>query len=346
MPKGLFVDQPLHTTIQEYADPPLKENEVRFRTEFAAIKHGTFFHLFSGESPFEESFFDLEMRLFRPKPLGKRPGALVGQFIGDTAVGTVTEVGADVTDFKPGDRVYTYAPIVETVTRQAGAVRPLPGGLTTQDAVCVDPALYAYTIIRDARVTLGDNVVLFGLGAIGLFVAQMLLKAGCLHIIAVDPIEKRRNLARRFGVEYVLDPTAVDVALEARRILRRGADLAIESSGSYQALADALRAVGKCARVATLGYYKGQAAALALGAEWMHNRLEMVSSMPVWGNPMREYPLWDEARLVRTVEAFFSTGRITSAGILDPVVPLEEAPAAFMQIYTNPANAIKLAVRF
>lgn len=346
MPKGLYVDRPLHTVIHEYDDPPLKDDEVRFETEFAAIKHGTFFHLFSGESPFESEFFDLDMRLFRPKPAVDASRGLVGRFIGDTAVGAVTGVGPDVESFKPGDRVYAYGPIRETVTRPASAVRTLPEGLSPQDAVCVDPALYAYTVIRDSRLTLGDDVIMFGLGAIGQFVAQLLVAANPLHSFAVDPIEGRRLLAHTSGIQHVLNPNAVDVALEVRRVLGRGADLAIESSGSYHALAEAMRAVGKGGRIATLGYYKGNAAALALGREWMHNRLEMVSSMPVWGNPMREYPRWDEARLFNTIESFFIQGKIASDGILNPIVPLAEAAEAFMAIYHDPGDAIKLAVRF
>jgi threonine dehydrogenase-like Zn-dependent dehydrogenase len=346
MPKGLYVDRPQHTIIHEYDDPPLKDDEVRFETEFAAMKHGTFFHLFSGESPFENEYFDLEKRLFMPKPSSDETRGLVRRFIGDTAVGRVTEVGPAVASFEVGDRVYAYAPIQETVTRPAAAVRKLPEGLSEQDAVCVDPALYAYTVIRDSRLTLGDDVVMFGLGAIGLFVAQLLLQAGPMHIFAVDPIENRRNLARRFGIRHVLDPNAVDVALEVRKVLGRGADLAIECSGSYHALAEAMRVVDKGGRIAALGYYKGNAAALAFGREWTHNRLEMISSMPVWGNPMREYPLWDEARLFKTIEAFFAQKKITSDGIVHPVVPLAEAAEAFMSIYHDPGEAIKLAVQF
>jgi threonine dehydrogenase-like Zn-dependent dehydrogenase len=346
MPKGLFVDQPEHVTLREYDDAPLAANEVRFRSEFAAIKHGTLFHIFSGKSPFETGYFDGESRLFKQKEASSGPGGLVGQFLGDTTVGIVTEVGSAVEQFRVGDRVYAYAPIQETITRPVERVKPLPAGLSPADAVCVDPAFFAYAMMRDSHARLGDDVVLFGLGAIGLFLVQMLKISGCLSVIVVDPMPKRRALAERFGATLTLDPTAVDVAVAVREVLGRGADLAIESSGSYRALAEAMRAVGMCGKIATLGYYKGNPAALDLSAEWHHNRLELIGSMPVWGNPSREYPLWDEARLFCTVEALFAKGAITSEGITDPIVSLGDVAEAFLSIYHHPDEAIKLSVAF
>jgi hypothetical protein len=109
---------------------------------------------------------------------------------------------------------------------------------------------------------------------------------------------------------------------------------------------DAMRSVQQCARIVTLGYYKGEHSHMPFGAEWHHNRLELISSMPVWDNPSREHPLWDLARLEATVMAFFARNWLTSDGIVDPIVPFEEAAEAFLAIYHDPSQAVKLGVRF
>lgn len=347
MPRGLYVDQPQHVTLAGYEDGPLKADQVRFRSEFAAIKHGTIFHLFSGESPFQDQRFDRDLRLFVKKDTpDDQPGGMLGQFVGNMTVGTVTEVGSSVDKFKPGDRVYSYAPIAETVTRAAAEVHPLPPAVSPEDAVCLDPALYAYAALRDARITVGDNAVVTGLGAIGLFVVQLMARAGCLNVIAVDPLPRRRALAEALGAHHTIDPSQTDTGLEIRRILGQGADVAIEASGNYRALYDAMRSVQQCARIVTLGYYKGDHSRVPFGAEWHHNRLELISSMPVWANPSREHPLWDLDRLERTVLAFFERGWLTSAGIVDPIVPFEEAADGFLRAYADPSDAVKLGVRF
>lgn len=348
MPRGLFVDAPQHAVLADYSDAPLQPGQVRFRTEFAAVKHGTMFHIFSGESPFQAQRFDPGLRLFVPTPPGAPNAApgFVGQFIGNMAVGTVTETGSDVTGFAAGDRVYCYGPVAETVTKTASDIFHLPPELSPADAVCLDPALYAYGALRDARITLGDTVAVSGMGAIGLCVIQLLARAGCAGIVAVDPLPKRRALAARFGATATVDPTAEDVGLAVRRALGRPADVAIEASGSYRALYGAMRSVGQCARIVTLGYYKGDHSNLPFGAEWHHNRLELISSMPVWDNPSREAPQWDLARLEATVVDFFRRGWLTSDGIADPIVPFAQAADAFLHTFQDPSNAIKLCVRF
>ncbi len=347
MPRGLYVDQPQHVILAEYEDSPLKPDQVRFRSEFAAIKHGTIFHLFSGESPFQDQRFDPGQRLFVKKENpDAQPGGMLGQFVGNMAVGTVTEVGSAVDKFTVGQRVYCYGPIAETVTRSAAQVHPLPDAVSPEDAVCLDPALYAYAAVRDARITLGDNAVVTGLGAIGLFVVQLLARAGCLNVIAVDPLPKRRALAEKLGAHLTLDPTSTDVGLAVRHALGQGADVAIEASGNYRALNDAMRSVQQCARIVTLGYYKGDHSHVPFGAEWHHNRLELISSMPVWDNPSREHPLWDLQRLERTVLAFFQRKVLTSNELIDPIVSFEDAAEAFLAVYADPVQAIKLGVRF
>lgn len=346
MPRGLFVPQAEQIELRHYDEAPLQPHQVRIRTEFAAIKHGTLFHLFGGKSPFEHQRFDSALRLFVERDAGDKSGGLAGRYVGDMATGRVVEVGDAVTQIQPGARVYCYGAVAETLTKAEHEVLLADPALSPQDIVCLDPALFALGAVRDARVGLGNHVVQFGLGAIGLCAVQMLKQSGCLDVIAVDPIAKRRDLAAELGADLVLDPTTTDVALAVRERLGVGADVAVETSGSYRALHEAMRAVRNSARIVTLGYYKGPGSTLQLGAEWHHNRLELISSMPVWDNPMREHPVWDLDRLKRTVVELFKQGLLTSRGIVDPIVDFEDAAQAFMATYRNPSEAIKLGVQF
>lgn len=344
--RGLYVDRPRHVTIAERADPPLGESDVRVKTEFASIKHGTEFHLFSGDSPFKGREFDIGLRLFVTSDNTDGPGDLTGSFVGNTVVGRVVETGAGVSRFAIGDRVFCYGPACDTFVRHEDRLERLVPPMTDQDAVCLDPAVFAYGAVRDASPTVGDRVVVSGMGAIGLFMIQLLRLNGCMGIIAVDTLTRRRDLALNLGADVALDPTEVDVGLAVREHLGHGADIAIEASGQYAALAGALRSVRNCATIVTLGYYKGIATHLELGAEWHHNRLQLISSMPVWDNPMREYPLWTEERMRRTLISLFQRGALTSEGIVDPIVNFADAPQAFMDIYADPSQSVKLGIRF
>lgn len=346
MPRGLFMDGPEHLVIDDIDQKELQDNQIRIRSEFSAIKHGTDLHILSGKSPFQNMTFDTNLRLFVEAPeaglqhSGRRP-------FGNTTVGTVIEVGKNVTKFKVDDKVFTYGPIAEMILAEEGNpyLEHLVSPMTASDALCMDPAYFAYGAIRDAGAKPGDNVIVSGMGAIGVFIIQFLKLSGCLNIIAADPLEKRRDLAKQFGATVVLDPTQCDAAVETRNILGgKGADIAIEASGNYRALRDSLRCVQQNAKVVTVGYYKGRETDLALGQEWHHNQLTLISSLPVWGNPMRDYPLWNESRVRQTLIEMFKRKMISSESIVDPVVAFEEAPEAIMNVYRNPSESNKLGV--
>ena len=345
MNRGIYVDDQGNASYKEADEAPLLPNQIRVKTEFAAIKHGTEFTLFSGKSPFHGRNFDGDLRLFVDLPQESRE-ASSGRFLGNTAVGIVIERGADATRFNPGDRVYGYAPACECVVLSEKDATLLVDPMNETDAVCIDPASVAFAAVRDGRICLGDNVVVFGLGAIGLFLVQLLKLAGCSNIIAADMIESRRALAGELGATHLLDPGDCDVAIAVRDLLGRGADVAIEASGSYLALHHAIRSVRQCARIVTLGYYHGKDSKLELGAEFFHNRLEIICSMPHWGNPLRDYPLWDEKRLVQTVQTMFLDRRLTSRAIVNPVVGFEDAAQTFLDLYSNPSAGLKMGIRF
>lgn len=346
MPKGLFMDKAESLVIEQFEEKELGDNQIRIQSEFSAIKHGTDLHILSGKSPFQNMTFDLDLRLFI-----ERSGAGIGQAgkrpFGNTTVGTVIEIGKDVSKFNVGDKVFTYGPIAETIVANEHDtyLEHLVSPMLATDALCMDPAYFAYGAIRDAGAKPGDNVIVSGIGAIGAFIIQFLKLSGCLNIIAVDPLQKRRNLALQFGATEVLDPTQCNVALETRNILGgKGADIAIEASGHYAALRDSLRCVQQCAKVVTVGYYKGKDTDLALGQEWHHNQLTLISSLPVWGNPMREYPLWNEERVRQTLIEMFKRKMISSENIVDPVVEFQNAPEEILSIYRNPCQSNKLGV--
>ena len=134
--------------------------------------------------------------------------------------------------------------------------------------------------------------------------------------------------------------------MEVRRFLGPGADVAIEASGHYNALHEAMRSVQQCGKIVTLGYNRGKDTRLELGKEWLHNRLELVCSLPDWGNPLREHPVWDRDRLWQTLIALLCRKRLTSDGVVDPIVPLADAPETFMSIYRDPSLSVKMGVRF
>ena len=347
MPKEVIAIAPRRLVFREYDEPPLKPNEIHMRSRLSAEKHGTTLALYRGLSPLNEKVYDSKLGLFFPKDSGRGWTASFPMHIGNITVGIITEVGNAVTNFKVGDRVYGYLPIKETHTVVENRVYSAPPELRDEELVCIDPAAVALIAIREGNVKIGEKVAIFGLGAIGLMAVQMAKISGSTLIISVEPFEKRRKLTLRFGADIVFDPKGCDVGLEIRKVTEEsGVDVSIETSGSYQALHQAVRATRYGGTIVPVSWYHGEAKGLNLGEEWHFNRHTMVSGARVESEPYRDHPRWDRKRVYETVIKLLRQKRLDVDGILDPVVKFEDVIEAYRMIDDEPEKTIKLGVKY
>jgi len=301
--------------------------------------------MYRGLSPFSEKTFDPSFSIFVPKGTSRGWTLSFPMRLGNMTVGIVDEVGTQVQKFKTGDRVYGYLPIRETHVVQEDMISPAPPEIGDEDLVCIDPATVALMGIREGRVKLGDTVAIFGLGAIGLLSVQMAKLSGASLVIAIEPIEKRRKLAADYGADVLFDPFNCDVGLEIRKTTAdKGVDVTVETSGSYPALHEAIRGTGFGGTIVPVSWYHGEARGLNLGEEWHFNRQVLVSGARVESEPYRDYPLWDRKRIYDTVLDLFRETRITSKGMLSPIVRFEEVAEAYRMLDGKPEETIKLGV--
>ncbi|KYF81170.1 S-(hydroxymethyl)glutathione dehydrogenase [Sorangium cellulosum] len=102
-------------------------------------------------------------------------------------------------------------------------------------------------VINTAQVKPGDNVVVFGLGGIGLNVIQGARMAGADLIVGVDINPKRRELAEKFGMTHFVNPNEVqgDLVPYLVDLTRGGADYSFECIGSVKVMRQALECCHK-----------------------------------------------------------------------------------------------------
>jgi len=347
MPREVVAIAPRQLVFREYKESPLKANEVRIGSRLSAEKHGTTLAVYRGLSSINEKAYDSKLGLFFPKESGKGWTASFPMQMGNMTTGVVTEIGNEITGLKVGDRVYGYLPIRESHTVTENRVYLAPPDLSDEELVCIDPAVVALMAVREGDARIGDRVAVFGLGAIGLIAIQMANICGCVLVVGVEPIGKRRELARTFGADVVIDPEGCDVGLEIRRATEeKGVDVSIETSGSYKALHQAIRATRFGGTIVPVSWYHGEAAGLNLGEEWHFNRHVMVSGARVESEPYRDYPRWDRKRIYDTVTELFRTKRLNVDGILDPIVRFEDVIEAYRTVDELPEKTIKIGVKY
>ncbi|WP_437784693.1 S-(hydroxymethyl)glutathione dehydrogenase/class III alcohol dehydrogenase [Sorangium sp. So ce1097] len=102
-------------------------------------------------------------------------------------------------------------------------------------------------VIHTAQVKPGDNVVVFGLGGIGLNVIQGARMAGADLIVGVDINPKRRELAEKFGMTHFVNPNEVqgDLVPYLVDLTRGGADFSFECIGNVKVMRQALECCHK-----------------------------------------------------------------------------------------------------
>ncbi len=120
--------------------------------------------------------------------------------LGYSNAGTVVQVGAGVTGFKPGDRVVSNGFHAEVVCVPQHLCAKIPDNVDETSASFTVVGAIALQGIRLANPTLGESVAVLGLGLIGLLSCQILLANGC-RVIGFDFDATKVELAKSYGIE-------------------------------------------------------------------------------------------------------------------------------------------------
>jgi 2-desacetyl-2-hydroxyethyl bacteriochlorophyllide A dehydrogenase len=341
MPRELLLTGPRALELAGYEDRPPLPGEVRATAIASGISLGTELALYRGDSPFASKRFDLELRLFVDDPAAAYPTRL-----GYEWVGVVREAGAGVDAPRPGQRIHVTLPHRETQTFAAGEPPwvALPDALGDERATLLQSTAIALQAVRDAQLAAGDGVAVFGLGAFGLLAVQLARIDGAGFVAGVDPVAARRELALAYGADVALDPAACDPGFELKSS-GRAVDAAIEFSGRYAALHQAMRSVRIAGTVVAAAFYLGGATELRLGEEWLHNRLTMVASMQGWGVPSRQEG-WDRRRLRTAAAELLASGRVRVDELLSATAPFADAPEVYARLDERPDTALRAVLTY
>ncbi len=134
----------------------------------------------------------------------------------------------------------------------------IPDGLTDEDVIlCPDIMSTGFSAVERGHVKIGDAVVVFAQGPIGLCATAGARLAGASLIIAVDSVPRRLEQAKRMGADVVIDHTSEDAVATIKRLTGGGADVAIEALGQQATFERCLRSVRPGGTVSSLGVYSG-----------------------------------------------------------------------------------------
>jgi threonine 3-dehydrogenase len=279
--------------LEEIPTPVIGINDVLIRVEYAAIC-GTDLHIYT---------WDDWARKTIPVPMA----------VGHEFVGHIVEVGANVADFHPGDRVSAEGHVVcgrcrnclagrrHLCARTLGVGVNRPGcfaeyiavpmtniwkhddHVPSEVAAIFDPFGNAVHTALSFPV-LGEDVLITGAGPIGIMAAAVVRHAGARHVVITDVNPYRLELARRFGVTRAVDvrsTTLTDVQKELGMV--EGFDVGLEMSGNPEAFRGMLANMCHGGKIAMLGIPKSETA-----IDWNQVIFNMLTIKGIYGREMYE----------------------------------------------------------
>ena len=122
--------------------------------------------------------------------------------LGYCNVGIIHEVDPNIKNFKKGDRVISNGKHAEVVNVPVNLCAKVPETVYDHEASFTVLGAVALQGIRLVRPTIGESIVVFGLGLVGLMTVQLLRANGC-RVLGLDFDKKKLEISEKFGAEVV-----------------------------------------------------------------------------------------------------------------------------------------------
>jgi len=219
-----------------------------------------------------------------------------GLIVGHEPVGVIAELGSAVTGYQVGQRVIAGAitpcgqchSCLDGVSSQCGGkamggwqlgnsidgcqaeyvlipnaqanLTLVPDGLTDEQVLmCPDIMSTGFGGAESGHIRIGDTVVIFAQGPIGLCATAGAKLMGATRIIAVDGVPERLEVARRLGADITLNFRDCDPVTRIMELTGgKGVDVAIEALGTQQTFESCLRVLRPGGTLSSLGVYSGK----------------------------------------------------------------------------------------
>jgi predicted dehydrogenase/threonine dehydrogenase-like Zn-dependent dehydrogenase len=262
---------------------------------------------------------------------------------GYSAAGTVVAIGAEVEGIAVGDRVACagagVANHAEMIDVPVNLAVPIPEQLSFDLAATVTLGAIAMQGVRRAQPTLGETVLVVGLGILGQITAQLFSANGC-RVIGTDIDPRRIAVALENGMDIGVNPDDGDVAGRVVKLTDGiGADVVVitAASASSDILAEAFHACRKKARVVIVGDVGLNMARADIYAK----ELDVLISCsygpgrydPVYEEEGADYPLpyvrWTENRNMGEYLRLLAAGRVRLDNMIQEPFSIDQAEEAY-----------------
>jgi predicted dehydrogenase/threonine dehydrogenase-like Zn-dependent dehydrogenase len=275
--------------------------------------------------------------------------------LGYCQAGIVVETGPRAEGFAPGDRVVTNGPHAEYVRVPHTLAAHIPSGVSFEAAAFTPLAAIGLQGLRLAMPTLGETIVVYGLGLIGLLTVQLARAHGC-DVIGIDRDQARLSLAERFGARTVSAGEGVDVARAVFDLTAgEGADavlltLATDDDGPVHAAATMSRQRGRIVLIGVAGlrlrredFYRKELS-FQVSCSYGPGRYDPVHEEQGIDYP-RGFVRWTEGRNFTAVLALMAEGRLDPMPLVTHRFDIVDAAQAY-DVVAGSEKSLGIVLRY
>ncbi|OUU44690.1 MAG: dehydrogenase [Verrucomicrobia bacterium TMED56] len=267
--------------------------------------------------------------------------------LGYCNVGVVHEVGCEVNNFNKGDRVVSNGKHAEVVNVPINLCAKVPNKVSDEEASFTILGAVALQGIRLVKPTLGETIVVIGLGLVGLMTVQLLKANGC-RVLGLDFDQNKLLLAKKFGAELVDlnkdDPLAIaDIFSRGRGV---DAVIITASTTSDRPVHQAAQMCRKRGRIVLVGvtglklsrddFFKKELI-FQVSASYGPGRYD-----PSYEEKGQDYPIgfvrWTEQRNFEAVLDMMATGALNVKQLISHQFDINEAEKAYKLVVSNESS--------
>ena len=334
---SVYFVNPGQVTVGEESLPEPREDQVSVRVSTSAISAGTEMLIYRGQFP-EALQVDTSI------------SALTGVFsyplkYGYASVGQVAATGPEAGVEWRSRRVFAFQPHTSGFLAKTGELIPIPEDIADEDAVFLANMETAVNLILDGSPRIGEKVVVFGQGIVGLLATALLALFPLDNLVTLDRIDRRRRASLDFGASTSLDSSTPDIIAQVVEALGESsrADLVYELSGFPAALDQAIGVTGFSGRVVIGSWYGMKRAPVDLGGHFHRSRMRLVSSQVSTIAPELS-GRWTKGRRLDT--AWKMLRRLKPSRLVTHRFPVHEAADAYRLIDQQPEEAIQVLLNY
>ena len=300
--------------IEEFELKPIPDDGILVETHYSVISAGTeLWRWVHGANPGKLPKF--------PRPTGY------------CTTGCILEVGKDVSNFKPGDRVagrgwHASHNVLPNVCHK------VPDAVSAKNAVFLNLAAIALHGIRVANIELGKVVAVVGLGLIGQIALSHVRLSGGLPLVAIDTDDFRLAKARARGADYCINPRQVlDISTAVREhCVEDGANVIIEASGNPSVYPMAIKLACPGGTLVGLGSPRGTVKFDFFKEVHLREVNVIGAAQPRMPEQDHNYYLWTKRREKEIILRLMNEGRLNCEDLITHELPPEQCLNAYTML--------------